>query len=393
MNGAKCPWSPNASCNTELFSDPKGVFIIGSNDEDRKEYIEQIKEVIKEFGLKPSFAKDLNAYNGKQAFCSNICGQIRKARIIIADLSGPYKTICYECETKDYIPSVNVYWEYGYAAALEKDPILICDEEQILPFDIADKNVDDYNIKTLKDVLRPLIKQKLVEPIPKKIANNLIEGFKRETFEIPNDLDPIDERIPIMQKILKKLVYDYYYGGVFNNNFDRNISGRMLKVIRTLAKFDPSYLPRYTGDRGTSVDHRRIVSEFYHIDIGKFKEKIKQGTIKLDEINRNTKILSGDIAYEIKYINEHSSEYKNNIYNINYLVNDKYENNPFFIEQYNSDKFLEAFEILRDYGLIDISEREISISKDINWSIPDILRLDQYIRWKSINYLLFREET
>ena len=75
------------------------------------------------------------------------------------------------------------------------------------------------------------------------------------------------------------------------------------------------------------------------------------------------------------------------------MVYNSYENNPFFTEQYSSDKFLEAFEILRKYGLINTSEREISISKDINWSIPDILRLDRYIRWKSINYLLFREET
>ncbi len=221
---------------------------------------------------------------------------------------------------------------------------------------------------------------------------NLIEGFKKETIEIPLDLDPLDERIPILQKILKKLSYDYYYSGVINNSYDEKISEKMLKLIRTLSKFDPSYLPRYSGDKGTSVDHGRIISEFYHLQIVKFQENIKQGTIKLGEIKRDTKILSGDLAYEIKYLKEHSSDYKNSVDNLNYLVNDQYENNPFFVEQYSSDKFLEAFEILRAYGLIEISEKEISISKNIIWRIPDILRLDRYIRWKSINFLLFREE-
>lgn len=221
---------------------------------------------------------------------------------------------------------------------------------------------------------------------------NLIEGFKKETYEIPVDLDPLDERIPVIQKILKNLVYDYYYGGVLNNKYDRKTSGRMLKLIRILSKFDPSYLSRYTGDRGTSVDHSRIISEFYHIQIDEFKENIKKGTINPEKIHRDLKILSGDIAYEIKYLKDNSKEYKNNLYNLNYLVNDKYENNPFFIEQYNSDKFLEAFSILREYRLVNVIEREITISKEIYWSVPDILRLDRYIRWKSINYLLFREE-
>lgn len=221
---------------------------------------------------------------------------------------------------------------------------------------------------------------------------DLIEGFKKEPYEIPVVLDPLDERIPIIQKILKKLVYDYHYGDVFNNNFDKRISGKMLKLIRILSKFDPIYLSMYTGDNVKSVEPWKIISEFYHIQIEEFKENIKKGIIKPEKIDRDIKILSGDIAYEIKYLKDNSNEYKNNIYNLNYLVNDKYENNPFFIEIYNCDKFLEAFEILREYGLINVSKREISISKEIYWNVPDTLRLERYIRWKSINYLLFREE-
>ena len=40
-----CPWSPNASCNTDLFSDGKSAFIIGSNADDRRPYIDAIKDL------------------------------------------------------------------------------------------------------------------------------------------------------------------------------------------------------------------------------------------------------------------------------------------------------------------------------------------------------------
>ena len=75
---ANCPWSPNATCNTKLFSDPKSAFIIGSNAPDRREYIDIIIEILREFDLEPNFALDLNQYNGKLAFCTNICSYTYK---------------------------------------------------------------------------------------------------------------------------------------------------------------------------------------------------------------------------------------------------------------------------------------------------------------------------
>ncbi|HEC37229.1 hypothetical protein LCGC14_0578620 [marine sediment metagenome] len=58
----KCPWSPNASCDIELFSEINNAFIIGSNSPDRREYIEMIKEVLEEFNLIPNFALDLKDF-------------------------------------------------------------------------------------------------------------------------------------------------------------------------------------------------------------------------------------------------------------------------------------------------------------------------------------------
>lgn len=153
-----CPWSPNASCHIELFSDINRAFIITSNAPDRDPYREAIKEVFREFKLEPNFAYDLNEYNGKVAFCTHICGQIRKARVIIADLSGTTIKFCTECGHEEEY-SVNVFWEYGYAAALEKDPILIYDENQLLPFEVVDKNAEEYNLGNIKEILRPLLLQ------------------------------------------------------------------------------------------------------------------------------------------------------------------------------------------------------------------------------------------
>jgi len=200
MNRYICPWSPNATCNTRLFSDPNSAFIIGSNADDRREYIEIIKNSLKEFNLESNFALDLNQYNGKHAFCTNICSQIRKSRVIVVDLSGHFRCVCDKCQKTENQLSVNIYWEYGYAAALEKDPIILCDENQTLPFDIADKHTEFYNKANLKEKLRTLIKHKLDTPIPRKkfqvltkvIPDNyqkIIDTNKQELYEKTKDND------------------------------------------------------------------------------------------------------------------------------------------------------------------------------------------------------------
>ena len=198
-----CPWSPNASCTIELFSDLNSAFIIGSNSPDRREYIEMIKEVIIEFNLEPIFALNLNQYNGKQAFCTNKCSQIRKSRIIVADLSGPTEIVCNNCNETMDIFSVNVFWEYGYASALEKDPILICDESQYVPFDVADKNAEFYNKGNLKELLRPVIQQRLNNPIPFK--SNILNIGETTKFQQLHDLFKTQDDADIIIKIKNQL--------------------------------------------------------------------------------------------------------------------------------------------------------------------------------------------
>ncbi|HEC38168.1 hypothetical protein LCGC14_0931310 [marine sediment metagenome] len=246
MNKSYCPWSPNATCRTELFSDLKSAFIIGSNDPSRREYIETIKEVLREFDLEPNFALDLSQYNGKNAFCTNICGQIRKSRIIITDLSGPW-VICNDCKSESIQQSINVYWEYGYAAALEKDPILLCDENQPVPFDIADKNTEFYNKKSLTKILKTLIKHKIDTPIPK-------QRFKVLTRVVPEDYQLVIDSFKneLYERIKKKdlkLIFSFFPYDVNEDLFplDDHMKFFLERRLPLRTKRDYSVFRDFTG--------------------------------------------------------------------------------------------------------------------------------------------------
>lgn len=164
-----CYWSKSRNCKKRLFEDTKDVFIIGSCDQTREEYIKDIKNLVENLELNPVFAEDLKENNNTDAFCDNICSHIRGSRIIINDISAPLKVMCQICDISDFVPSLNVYWEYGYAAGLSKPQIVICEEEQFnkIPFDVAGKQIQKYTKGTLKDILRPLIEDELKKPVPK----------------------------------------------------------------------------------------------------------------------------------------------------------------------------------------------------------------------------------
>ncbi len=83
-----CNWNPSIICPFELTSEPENVFIIGSNADDRRDFIDKIINTVEICGLTPRFAADLNENNGYDAFCQNICKEIRICRFVIVDLSG-----------------------------------------------------------------------------------------------------------------------------------------------------------------------------------------------------------------------------------------------------------------------------------------------------------------
>lgn len=106
-----CYWSNKRKCNQQLYSNENDIFIIASCSSEREKYVEKIKDIIKEFNYNPIFAEDLEENNNLDAFCDNICSQIRASRLIITDLSA--STASDGKENYSLRHSLNVYWEYG----------------------------------------------------------------------------------------------------------------------------------------------------------------------------------------------------------------------------------------------------------------------------------------
>ena len=196
-----CYWSKSRSCKINLYQNEKDIFIIGSNHISRTKSIEKVKKIITDdFEMNPIFAKDLRNNNNLDAFCDNICSKIRSSRLIIVDLSGPLINYCKDHDINDFQPSINVYWEYGYACGLEKELLVICDDEQKnLPFDIAGKHVEFYSEKNLDDKLVLLIKEKLEIPFNRYSRLRIKSQFKK-TLE--NEIQHSNER-------LKKIFTNY----------------------------------------------------------------------------------------------------------------------------------------------------------------------------------------
>ena len=155
------------------------------------------------------FAEDLKQHNGYKAFCSNICSTIISSTLVIVDLSASLTNIsCSSCNQgiEHLQQSVNVYWEYGYACGLGKRILLLVDETQIdkLPFDVADTQVEIYNLDNLREKLIELINLKLSEPFMPNRYYVLPPPLP------PTPIGPHDHRIIPLIELVKYKVVDYY---------------------------------------------------------------------------------------------------------------------------------------------------------------------------------------
>jgi len=376
-----CPWSPHALCNTELFSDLNSAFIIGSNSPGRREYIDMIKEVLKEFKLEPSFALDLNQYNGKQAFCTHICGQIRKSRIIIADLSGSTEIVCYKCKETKEIFSANVFWEYGYAAALEKDPIIICDELQIPPFDVGDKNAEFYNKGSLKELLRPIIKQRLKVKIPiSSDDSNTI--FITDSKELHKNM---------LRTLLKNYLIRYYYE-VQNPPKDPATNNTVSLLIDKLKDLGDSQVMYFKDDNG-SIQHKKIISAYFGGDTKNFGDRIRNKEIEYEKKKRDLPILAGDLALVFyDHFEESLNDEKNYLKYIRQDFESEIKKYKFLEEDYNHDRFFNAIDILeKNHRLIQQFGPKWKDSDSLTeWRIINLQRLEEFVQKKSINIILRR---
>ena len=120
--------------------DPNTAFImmaINSNKPELEDIKTAIVEVFEEFGIDAIAANDIQH---EEAITERILSEIRTREFLIADLTEERP---------------NVYYEIGYAHALDKRVILVRKKGTKLHFDVAHRNCPDYqNTTALKKLLR-----------------------------------------------------------------------------------------------------------------------------------------------------------------------------------------------------------------------------------------------
>ena len=133
--------APSAKQRSDTISLKKRTaFVIMAMDQARPELVdvlEAIREVCASFGIKAHRADEIQH---QDKITDVILAEIRSCEFLIADLS---------------FERPNVYYEVGFAHALDKKPILYRRSGTALHFDLAVHNVPEYkNITELRELLR-----------------------------------------------------------------------------------------------------------------------------------------------------------------------------------------------------------------------------------------------
>jgi len=137
--------------------DPNFVFVIMPfNHSFDNIYEFGIKSTINNLGLKLKCERADEPVNTHRATMKIIRAKIREANLIIADVTGS---------------NANVFYELGYAHALEKDTFVLIQDITKLPFDLNKFHVVEYspnNLKKLTEDLGDRVKAHLTAHLKKK---------------------------------------------------------------------------------------------------------------------------------------------------------------------------------------------------------------------------------
>ncbi|MBU4265694.1 MAG: hypothetical protein L6243_07085 [Candidatus Altiarchaeales archaeon] len=140
-----CFISDERTCNFR-YIDEKLVFIAGSGDEEFKDEVKTLENVLEEKGYEPYFALSKREYNF-DAFCKKICSKIHKSKFCIIMLNNPIHKDAKKDDLNIRTSSANVYFEYGLITALRKKAIPIIRKNQKLPFNVQNLDAELYEDK------------------------------------------------------------------------------------------------------------------------------------------------------------------------------------------------------------------------------------------------------
>ena len=158
VNTLGCFISSKRECKA-LEKDGKLVFIAGSADEEFREEVEAIIDILKNKGFAPYFAVFEEKYN-EDAFCEKICSKIISSAFCIVMLNSPLHKDAKKASLDIRFPSANVFFEYGMMTTMKKKVIPIIKRGQKLPFNVQHLDALMYNnVSHLTEMLDKAIKQ------------------------------------------------------------------------------------------------------------------------------------------------------------------------------------------------------------------------------------------
>ena len=206
----------------------------------------------------------------------------------------------------------------------------------------------------------------------------------------------MDERIGILKKFIKNLMIVYYSEGIYLGVHDPNINTVIYKLSKTINNFDNSTLSDYIRGGSTKPDYQKLSRIFFGCSRDSFSEKLEMNEISRDSIKRTKLVLAGDIAYLLYKWNEEKSETDRyvleDIYDLLIIKTKNFERIN-FSSDITQNEFLSVVNILIGEKLIDISYKsEKTALGDTEWAIINEVNLISFYQWKSLFYLLEREE-
>ena len=200
----------------KILGGSKSCFIACPSRESVQMQIDIIENKLNSEGIEPYVAvKD--SVLGEDIFCTKICGKIIESKFCIV-LLDDYPNVI-NTRSTIYVPNPNVYYEYGFMTALDKQIIPLQRDGDDLAFNIRSFDTIKYKESNLKTKIGQAIKntiKKIDSKQIKDIDRNLLEkksfnrkmeinGFRK--LKIKPDVDDFDN----LQDLFNDTIFSGYY--------------------------------------------------------------------------------------------------------------------------------------------------------------------------------------
>lgn len=243
----------------------------------------------------------------------------------------------------------------------------------------------DIKLNAYQNVISQIFNiQKVIdEEYFKKIINDSLE---------PIDITPRpdDEKIPILEILIKNFTIKYYAEG-----YQSSLNHIIYQLLEMINRYKPGYLERFAPNN--SMAHEKIISYHFSNKYGKnlfpqiFQKKIRNGEIIYENVpSRDIFTHAGDLAYAV-YELVNKDKIKENILiddvrkEYNHIIQGKHE---FFREGYRANTFEIILSMLEKSGIIKTTGPYTGSDCIEKYEIRSFRRLQKFIEKFSLENLL-----